>query len=69
MILKPLLAKPNNVIQEYAIKCDAENNGDDVQAAESFVLTVAIKGTRKSETILFNFINSSQGASVEEDVA
>lgn len=69
LILKPLLAKPNNVIQEYAIKCDAENNGDDVQAAESFVLTVAIKVTRKSETILFNFINSASGASVTEDVA
>lgn len=69
LILKPLLAKPNNVIREYAIKCDAENNGDDVLAQEAFVLTVAIKVTPKSETILFNFINSAQGASVEEDVA
>ena len=69
LILKPLLAEPNNVLREYAIKCDAENNGDDVLAQEAFVLTVAIKVTPKSETILFNFINSAQGASVTEDVA
>jgi len=69
LILKPLLAAPNNVLREYAIKCDSENNGDDVLAQEAFVLTVAIKVTPKSETILFNFINSAAGASITEDVA
>lgn len=68
LILRPLKAEPNNVIRDYAIKCDAENNGDDVLAQEAFVLTVAIKVTPKAEVIIFNFINSAQGASVTEDV-
>jgi len=68
LILNPLLVAPNNVIQDYAVKCDAENNGVDVLTREEFVLTVAIKPTRKSEFIHFNFINSAVGGSVEEDV-
>jgi hypothetical protein len=59
---------PNNVIRYYAIKCDSENNGDDVLTRQEFVLSVAIKVTPKSEFIRFNFINSAQGGSVEEDV-
>jgi hypothetical protein len=68
LILKPLLAVPNNVIKDYAVKCDSENNNDDVLTRQEFVLTVAIKVTPKSEFIVFNFINSAQGGSVEEDV-
>jgi hypothetical protein len=68
LILKPLLQAPNNVIRDFAIKCDGENNNDDVLTRQEFVLTVAIKVTPKSEFILFNFINSAQGGSVEEDV-
>ncbi|MGL5913503.1 MAG: hypothetical protein ACRCZB_05005 [Bacteroidales bacterium] len=67
-ILKPLLAPPNNVIRDYAIKCDSSNNSDEVLSREEFVLSVAIKVTPKAEKIIFNFINSSQGGSVEEDV-
>ena len=68
LILKPLLQAPNNVIRDFAIKCDSENNNDDVLTRQEFVLTVAIKVTPKSEFLVFNFINSSQGGSVEEDV-
>jgi hypothetical protein len=68
LILKPMTQAPNNVIRDYAIKCDSENNGDDVLTRQEFVLTVAIKVTPKSEFIVFNFINSAQGGSVEEDV-
>jgi hypothetical protein len=68
LILKPMTQAPNNVIRDYAIKCDSENNGDDVLTRQEFVLTVAIKVTPKSEQICFNFINSAQGGSVEEDV-
>lgn len=68
-ILKPLTASPNNVIRDYAIKCDGENNGDDILEQQLFVLSVAIKVTPKSEYIQFNFINSAQGGSVEADVA
>jgi hypothetical protein len=68
LILKPLMQAPNNVIRDFAIKCDSENNNDDVLTRQEFVLTVAIKVTPKSEFIVFNFINSAQGGSVEEDV-
>jgi hypothetical protein len=68
LILKPLVQEPNNVIRDYAIKCDSENNNDDVLTRQEFVLTVAVKVTPKSEFIIFNFINSAQGGSVEEDV-
>jgi hypothetical protein len=68
LILKPMTQAPNNVIRDYAIKCDSENNGDDVLTRQEFVLTIAIKVQPKSEFIVFNFINSSQGGSVEEDV-
>jgi hypothetical protein len=68
LILKPMTQVPNNVIRDYAIKCDSENNGDDVLTRQEFVLTIAIKVTPKSEFIVFNFINSAQGGSVEEDV-
>ena len=68
LILKPMTQAPNNVIRDYAIKCDSENNNDDVLTRQEFVLTVAIKVTPKSEFIVFNFINSAQGGSVEEDV-
>lgn len=67
-VLKPLTVAPNNVIRDYAVKCDGENNGDDILSQQMFVLTVAIKVTPKSEYIQFNFINSAQGGSVEDDV-
>jgi hypothetical protein len=68
LILKPMIQAPNNVIRDYAIKCDSENNGDDVLTRQEFVLTVAVKPTPKSEFLVFNFINSAQGGSVEGDV-
>ena len=68
LILKPLVQPPNNVLRDYAIKCDAENNGDDVLTKQEFVLSVAIQPTPKSEFIRFNFINSAQSGRVEEDV-
>jgi hypothetical protein len=68
LILKPMTQLPNNVIRDYAIKCDSENNGDDVITRQEFVLAVAIKVTPKSEFALFIFTNSAQGGSVEEDV-
>jgi hypothetical protein len=68
LILKPLLQAPNNVIRDFAVKCDSENNNDDVLTRQEFVLTVAVKLTPKAEYCVFNFINSAQGGSVEEDV-
>jgi len=66
LIIKPLTVSPNNVICEYVIKCDTENNDDDVMARQEFVLTVGIKVTPKSEIVILNFINSGQTMRVEE---
>jgi len=66
LIIKPLTVPPNNVIREYAIKCDAENNDDEVMARQEFILTVGIKVTPKSEMVILNFINAGQTMRVEE---
>jgi hypothetical protein len=66
LIIKPLIVVPNNVIREYAIKCDSENNDDEVMAREEFILTVGIKVTPKSEIVILNFINAGQTMRVEE---
>jgi len=50
LILKPLMQVPNNVIRDFAIKCDSENNNDTVLQQELFVLSVAIKVTPKSNS-------------------
>lgn len=68
-ILEPMTVAPRNVIREYAIKCDEENNNDEVLAREEFRLDVAIKVTPKSRTIVFTFINTPQTSSVEEQFA
>ena len=66
LIIKPLTVVPNNVIREYAIKCDSENNDDEVMARQEFILTVGIKVTPKSELVILNFINAGQTMRVEE---
>jgi hypothetical protein len=66
LIIKPLTVAPNNVIREYAIKCDGENNDDEVMARQEFILTVGIKVTPKSELVILNFINAGQTMRVEE---
>lgn len=65
-IVEPMTIAPRNVIRDYAIKCDDENNNDVVLAREEFKLDLAIKVTPKSRTITFTFINTPQTSSVEE---
>ena len=65
-ILQPMTVAPVNVVREYAVKCDSQNNNDDVLAREEFRLDVAVKFTPKSRTIILTFINTPQGSSVEE---
>jgi hypothetical protein len=65
-ILSPMTVVPRNVVREYAIKCDSENNNDEVLAREEFRLDIAVKFTPKSRTIVLTFINTPQGSSVEE---
>lgn len=65
-ILRPLTVAPYNVIAEYAIKCDSENNNAEVMAEEGFVVEVAIRVTSKSEKINLIFTNVGQTMTVEE---
>jgi hypothetical protein len=48
------------------VKCDEENNDEDVMARQEFICTVAIRVTAKSEIIVLNFINAGQTMRVEE---
>lgn len=64
-ILQPLTIRPYAVLRDYAIKCDSENNNDEVLAREEFVLEVAIKVTPKSRTLKLVFINAPQGQSID----
>lgn len=65
-IIQPMTVAPVNVVREYAIRCDGQNNNDDVLSREEFRLDVAVKFTPKSRTIILTFINTPQGSSVEE---
>ena len=64
-ILRPLTVRPYAVLRNYAIKCDEENNNDEVLAQEQFILEVAIQVTPKSRTLKLVFINAPQNQSVE----
>jgi hypothetical protein len=68
LILSPLVADPYNLLREYAVKCDEENNNDSVLAREEFIVSIAIKFTPFSKKITLIVTNSAQGTSVEEDV-
>ena len=68
-ILRPLTVAPYNVIRAYAIKCDSENNNDEVLAEEGFVAEVGIQVTSKSKTIKLIFTNVGQTMTVEEALA
>ena len=68
-ILKPLTVAPYNVLRAYAIKCDSENNTDEVMAREEFLVEVAIQVQAKSRTIKLVFINTAQTTTVEEALA
>ena len=65
-IIGPMTVVPVNVIRDYAIQCNAENNSDEVLQREEFKLAVAVKVTPKSRKIVLTFINTPQGSSVEE---
>lgn len=67
-IIEPTASEPFNLLREYIVKCDGENNNDDVMAREEFVVSVAIKFTKFSKKIFLYFTNSAQGVDVSEDV-
>jgi len=67
-IISPAASAPYNLLRDYIVKCDEENNNDDVLAREEFVVGVAVKVTPFSKYISLYFTNSSQGADVKQDV-
>jgi hypothetical protein len=64
-IIQPMTLAPVNVVDSYFVKCDGENNNDEVKAREEFRLDLAVKFTPRSRMIVFTFINTPQGADVE----
>ena len=67
-ILAPLVSPPYNLLEDFAVKCDDENNDATVKSLRQFVLSVAVKCTPTSEEIKFIFTNTEQGANVQEAV-
>lgn len=65
-ILDPITSAPFNLLREFFVQCDENNNTDDVMSREEFHLLVKIKFTKFSEFIKLFFINTPQNVSVEE---
>lgn len=65
-ILLPLTGAPLNLLREVLVKCDAENNNDEVLALGQFVLTIYIKFQPFSERIILNFINTAQTTNITQ---
>jgi len=58
-----------SLLEDYTIKCDRENNNDDILNQKKFVLTIGVIFTPFSKQIVFNFINTQSGVDIEEVVA
>lgn len=67
-IIAPTAAEPYNLIRDYIVKCDEENNDDEVLAREEFVVGVAVKLTPFAKFIKLYFTVTAQGATVSEEV-
>jgi hypothetical protein len=65
-IVNPLLAPPYTLLEDAVIQCNSENNGPDILNARKLVLTVKVIFTKFAEYIVFNFVNSPSGTSLEE---
>ena len=67
-IISPVTANPFNLLSEFVVKCDEENNNAEVLAREEFVVSVAIKFTPFGKWVKLFFTNTAQGVSVESEV-
>ena len=63
-----ILNSVRDLIEDYHVKCDDENNNADVLNQKKFVLTVGVQYTPQSEMIDFIFINSPLGVDIKEVV-
>lgn len=67
-----IMSGPANVeglLNWYDIKCDGENNNEDIRAQRKFVIEVAVQFTPFSKTIVFTFSNYGQNVEVSEAFA
>lgn len=63
-----VLSSVSELLYDYYVKCDEENNNADILNQKKFVLTVGVQYTPQSEMIDFIFINSSIGVDIKEVV-
>ena len=56
-------------LEEFAVVCDRTNNTADTMAQQKFILTVGVKFTAYSSTILFSFVNVAGTTTVTESIA
>lgn len=68
MQTETIMSNFTDLLNDYYVKCDDENNSDEIKAQRKFVLTVGVQFTPFSEIIEFIFINTAQGTDVEEVV-
>lgn len=64
-LLNPMVSQPFPVLRDFYVKCDSENNNDEVLAREEFELAIAVKFTKFSKWLKLTFINVSQNTDVK----
>ena len=67
-IIRPTQAEPYNLLRDFLVKVDEENNNDEVLAREEFVVSVSLKFTPFSKYITLFFSNTAQGTDVKDNV-
>lgn len=67
-LIQPLTVAPYNVLNDYIVKCDEENNDATARDNQEFHVDVAVQVTAKSRYIFFTFTNTSQTVSVSEAI-
>lgn len=65
-LTRQIILTTTDLLEDFEVKCDRENNDDDVRQLRKFVLQVAVKYITFTETIEFEFINTPQGTQVSD---
>lgn len=61
-----ILNSVSNWLDDFYVLCDRTNNTADTRQQQKFILTVGVTFVASTATIVFNFVNTPQGVSVEE---
>lgn len=65
-LARSIILTTDELLEDFEVKCDRENNDDNIRQQRKFVLQVAVKYITFAQTIEFEFINTSQGTSVSD---